>query len=273
LSNLAKRTLTGIAIVLFVIFSVVLGRYVFASFFLLVTILGLWEFYTLLERAEIYPNKVLGVVAGGVLFVSNALVSLELAPLDVLLFNFLLIFFVFLFELYRNLPNPFTNVAFTFFGLLYVAVPFALLNYLPNPAFESGVYDHNIVLGFFFLIWVNESGAYLVGSSIGRHKLFERVSPKKTWEGTSGGGILCLITAAVISLFFTELSLLNWMVIGALVVIFSTYGDLFESMFKRSIKAKDSGRILPGHGGILDRFDGVIMAVPFVFVYLLWVSI
>lgn len=273
MSNLATRTLTGIAIVLLVIFSVVLGRYVFASFFLLVTILGLWEFYTLLERAEIYPNKVLGVVAGGVLFVSNALVSLELAPLDVLLFNFLLIFFVFLFELYRNLPDPFTNVAFTFFGLLYVAVPFALLNYLPNPAFESGVYAHNIVLGFFFLIWVNESGAYLVGSSIGRHKLFERVSPKKTWEGTSGGGILCLITAAVISLFFTELSLLNWMVIGALVVIFSTYGDLFESMFKRSIKAKDSGRILPGHGGILDRFDGVIMAVPFVFVYLLWVSI
>ncbi len=273
MSNLAKRTLTGIAIVLLVIFSVVLGRYVFASFFLMVTILGLWEFYSLLERAEIFPNKILGVVAGGVLFVSNALVSLELAPLDILLFNFLLIFFVFLFELYRNLPHPFTNVAFTFFGLLYVAVPFALIIYLPNPAFEPGVYKQNIVLGFFFLIWVNESGAYLVGSSIGKHKLFERVSPKKTWEGTSGGGILCLITAAVISMFYDELSLLNWMVMGALIVVFSTYGDLFESMFKRSIKAKDSGRILPGHGGILDRFDGVIMAIPFIFVYLLWVSI
>ena len=272
MSNLAKRTLTGIAIVFLVIVSVVLGRYAFASLFLLVTILGLWEFYSLLERVEIRPNKMLGVIAGAFMFVSNALIALEIAPLQILLFNFLLIFFVFLFELYRNLEHPFTNVAFTFFGLLYVAVPFALINYIPNPGFESGLYQHNIVLGFFFLIWVNESGAYLVGTAIGRNRLFERISPKKTWEGTSGGGILCLITAFVISYFFHELDRLNWLVIGGLVVIFSTYGDLFESMFKRSIKAKDSGRILPGHGGILDRFDGVIMAIPFVFVYLLLIS-
>lgn len=272
MSNLATRTITGIAIVLLVIFSVVLSRYAFAALFLAITILGLWEFYSLLEKVDIRPNKILGIVAGAFLFSSNALVALEIASLDILLLNFMLVFFVFLFELYRNLPNPFTNVAFTFFGLLYVAVPFALLNYLPNPAFIPGAYNHNIVLGVFFLIWVNESGAYLVGSSLGRHRLFERISPKKTWEGTSGGGILCLATAGLISLFFKELSLVNWMVMGALVVVFSTYGDLFESMLKRSIKTKDSGSILPGHGGILDRFDGVIMAVPFIFVYLMWVS-
>ena len=272
MSNLATRTLTGIAIVLLVIFSVVLNRYMFASLFLLITVLGLWEFYSLLERVEIRPNKMLGIFAGAFLFISNALIALEIAPLQILLFNFLLVFFVFLFELYRNLEHPFTNVAFTFFGLLYVAVPFALINYIPNPGFESGLYQHNIVLGFFFLIWVNESGAYLVGTAIGRNRLFERISPKKTWEGTSGGGLLCLITAYIISFFFHELDRINWLVIGGLVVIFSTYGDLFESMFKRSIKAKDSGRILPGHGGILDRFDGVIMAIPFVFVYLLLIS-
>lgn len=272
MSNLAKRTITGTAIVLLVIFSVVLSRYAFASLFLLITILGLWEFYTMLEKVNIRSNKTLGIVAGAFLFITNALFSLDLASQEILLLNFLLVFFVFLFELYRNLPNPFTNVAFTFFGLLYVAVPFALLNYLPNPGFTPGVHMHNIVLGFFFLVWVNESGAYLVGSSIGKNRLFERVSPKKTWEGTVGGGVLCMITAWIISIFFTELNIINWLVMGALVVVFSTYGDLFESMFKRSIKAKDSGSILPGHGGILDRFDGVIMAVPFVYVYLLWVA-
>jgi len=272
LSNLITRTITGAAIVLLIIVSVLTDRYVFASLFLVITILGLWEFYTLLERVEIRPNKFFGVIAGAFLFVSNALIALEIAHLNILLLNFLLVFFVFLFELYRNLPNPFTNVAFTYFGLLYVALPFALLNHFPNPGFETGVYMPEIVLGFFIMIWVNESGAYLVGTYLGRHRLFERVSPKKTWEGTSGGGILCLISAAIISHYFDHLTLVNWMVIGVLVVVFSTYGDLFESLLKRSIKAKDSGRILPGHGGILDRFDGVIMAIPFVFVYLLWIS-
>jgi phosphatidate cytidylyltransferase len=272
LSNLFTRTLTGAAIVLLIIFSAIISRFAFTSLFLLITILGLWEFYSMLEKVDIRANKILGVVAGAFLFITNALASLGLVRAEIVFFNLLLVFFVFLFELYRNLPNPFTNVAFTFFGLVYVAVPFALINYLPNPGFVPGVYQHNIVLGFFFLIWVNESGAYLVGSTIGKTKLFERVSPNKTWEGTTGGGILCLITAWIISRFFTELYLHQWLTIGFLVVIFSTYGDLFESMFKRSIKAKDSGRILPGHGGILDRFDGVIMAIPFVFVYLLWIS-
>ncbi len=272
MTNLTKRTFTGIGIVVLIIFSAVISQYAFASLFLVITIMGLWEFYSLLEKADIRPNKVLGIIAGTFLFVSNALIGLGLAPMQILLINFLFIFFVFLLELYRDIPNPFTNVAFTFFGLLYVAVPFALLNYLPNPGFQGDMYQSNILLGFFFLVWVNESGAYLVGSAIGKHKLFERVSPRKTWEGTSGGGILCLITSYVISIYFVELSMLNWLIVGGLVVIFSTYGDLFESMFKRSIKAKDSGRILPGHGGILDRFDGVIMAVPFVFVYLFWVA-
>ncbi|MFN3556419.1 MAG: phosphatidate cytidylyltransferase [Bacteroidales bacterium] len=272
MSNLVTRTLTGIVIVLLIIVSVVFSPYTFTGLFLVVTILGLWEFYSMLERVNITPNKVLGTLAGSFLFLSNALIALELAPVEILLFNFLLLFLVFLLELYRNLPNPFTNVAFTFFGLLYVAVPFALLNYLPNPGFRPDTYNYTIVLGLFFLVWVNESGAYLVGSSIGRTKLFERVSPKKTWEGTTGGGILCLITAWILGIFYTDLRALDWMVVGGMVVVFSTYGDLFESLFKRSINAKDSGRLLPGHGGILDRFDGLIMATPFVFVYLMLIS-
>lgn len=272
MSNLVTRTLTGTVIVLLIIVSVVSSQYAFTGLFLIVTILGLWEFYTMLEKVSINPNKVLGTLAGAFLFLSNALIALELAPIEILLFNFLLLFLVFLLELYRNLPNPFTNVAFTFFGLLYVAVPFALLNYLPNPGFVTDHYNYSILLGFFFLVWVNESGAYLVGTAIGRTRLFERVSPKKTWEGTTGGGILCLITAWILGMFYTELREIDWMIMGAMVVVFSTYGDLFESLFKRSINTKDSGTLLPGHGGILDRFDGLIMATPFVFVYLLLIS-
>ncbi|MBW6478455.1 MAG: phosphatidate cytidylyltransferase [Bacteroidales bacterium] len=272
MSNLAKRTVTGIFIVILIIFSVVISKYVFTGLFLLITILGLWEFYSLLEKVDIRPNKLLGTIAGAFLFISNAFVAMQLAPIEVLLINFLLVFLVFLLELYRNIPHPFTNVAFTFFGLLYVAVPFALLNYFPNPGFHPETYNYSTVLGFFFLVWVNESGAYLVGTAIGKNKLFERVSPKKTWEGTSGGGILCLITAWILGMFYKEISDVDWLIIGGIVVVLSTYGDLFESMLKRSVKCKDSGTLLPGHGGILDRFDGFIMATPFVFVYLFFIA-
>ena len=272
MSNLVKRTITGVFIVILIIFSVVLSKFFFTGLFLIITILGLWEFYSLLEKVDINPNKTLGTIAGAFLFISNASVALHIAPVEILLVNFLLVFLVFLVELYRNIPNPFTNVAFTFFGLLYVAVPFALLNYFPNPALKTDVYNPSIVLGFFFLIWVNESGAYIVGTAMGKHRLFERISPKKTWEGTSGGGVLCLITAWILGMYFEEISVLNWFIIGGLVVVLSTYGDLFESMLKRSINTKDSGTILPGHGGILDRFAGILMATLFVFVYLLFIS-
>ena len=230
--------------------------------------MGMWEFYCLVERAGISPNKFAGIMAGMFLFLSNALISLNMASMEILMGNFVLVFLIFLFELYRKIPNPFTNIAFTFFGILYVAVPFSLLNYFPNPAFLPGVYHHNLLLGFFFLIWMNETGAYIVGTAFGKRRLFERVSPKKSWEGFIGGGILALITAIVISRYYTNLMMIDWVILALIIVVFSTYGDLFESLFKRSINAKDSGTILPGHGGILDRFDGVIMAAPFVFVYL-----
>jgi len=268
-SNLARRTLTGIVLVVLVVASIVIDQRLFSLLFLGFTIIGLWEFYSLVERARVFPNKVAGMLAGAVLFSTNALIAMNLLESKWLLLNFVFVFMIFLFELYRNNPNPFTNIAFTFFGLLYVAVPFSLLNYFPNPALESGVYHSGLLLGFFFLVWINETGAYVIGTALGRHRLFERISPKKTWEGVIGGGGLAFVSALVIGWYFGQLSLPEWLVITSMVVVFGSYGDLFESMFKRSINAKDSGTILPGHGGVLDRFDGVFMAAPFVFVYLL----
>lgn len=268
MSNLAKRTLTGIVFVVLIVGSVILEPYLFALLFLCITAMGLWEFYTLVEKAGIFPNKLAGTLSGMFLFGSNAMISMNLAGREILMGNFVLVFMIFLLELYRKIPNPFTNIAFTFFGILYVALPFSLLNFFPNPAFLPGVHHHSLLLGFFFLVWVNETGAYIVGSAFGRHRLFQRISPKKSWEGVFGGAVFALVTALVLSRFYTHVMQIDWIIIAGIVVIFSTYGDLFESMFKRSIDAKDSGRLLPGHGGILDRFDGVIMAAPFVFLYL-----
>ncbi len=268
MNNLVKRTITGIVFVLLIVGSIIADRHLFSLLFVFITAMGLWEFYTLVEKAGISPNKFAGLMAGIFLFASNAMIALNIAPREIQMGNFVLIFLIFLFELYRKLPNPFTNIAFTLFGILYVAVPFSLLNFFPNPVFLPGVYNHKLLLGFFFLIWINETGAFLVGTAIGRRRLFERVSPKKTWEGFFGGGVLSIITAVILARFYTQIMTVDWVIIAVIVVICSTYGDLFESMFKRSINAKDSGTILPGHGGILDRFDGVIMAAPFVFVYL-----
>jgi len=268
-NNLVTRTLTGIVFVVLVILSIIFHHRFFVGLFLVITVMGLWEFYKLVETAGIFPNKFAGILSGSFLFLSNAFIAHGHTERGILMFNFVFIFLIFLFELYRKLPNPFTNIAFTFFGLLYIALPFSLLNYFPNPNLLPGTYHSSLLLGFFFLVWMNETGAYLVGSALGKHRLFERISPKKTWEGTIGGGILAMATGYFISQHFTQIDTRDWLIISLIVVVFSSYGDLFESMFKRSINAKDSGRLLPGHGGILDRFDGVIMAAPFVFVYLI----
>jgi len=233
--------------------------------------LGLWELYRLAELSEIRPNKVLGVVSGILVFLINASFALGYFDNKILLLNFVPFFLILLSELYRKLPNPYTNAAFTIFGLLYIAVPFSLLGFLPNINLQPGVYQPVILLGFFGMSWLNDTAAFLVGSNFGKIKLIKEVSPKKTWEGSLAGGISTLIAAYLMSLYFPELSMVNWLVMAILIVFFGNYGDLFESMFKRSLQVKESGSLLPGHGGILDRFDGILISAPFVFVYLIFV--
>ena len=130
------------------------------------------------------------------------------------------------------------------------------------------MFSPNIVAGILFLTWANDSFAYIVGSKIGKTPFFLRISPKKTWEGTIGGAVFCMLTAGIIAQFFTQLSLLDWLVVGAIVAVFGTIGDLVESLLKRSVGVKDSGSFMPGHGGFLDRFDAFIFCIPFVYFYL-----
>ena len=184
-----------------------------------------------------------------------------------------LLFFTFsllIIELYLKAELPFNNTALTMFSLLYLAMPFSLLTYLSFS--EIGIFSPNIVAGILFLTWANDSFAYLVGSKIGKTPFFLRVSPKKTWEGTIGGGVFCMITAGIIAQIFTQLSLIDWLIIGAIIAVFGTIGDLVESLLKRSVGVKDSGSFMPGHGGFLDRFDAFIFCIPFVYFYLSFVK-
>jgi phosphatidate cytidylyltransferase len=184
-------------------------------------------------------------------------------------------------ELFLKGEKPFQNIAAFLFGAVYTLIPFSLLQtfilssnigYSLEDSFNgySG-FTPNIVAGMLFLTWANDSFAYIIGSRIGKTPLFPRISPKKTWEGTIGGGLMCMVTAGIIGLFFKELSTINWVVIGGIVAVFGTLGDLVESMLKRSVGVKDSGSIMPGHGGFLDRFDAFMFVIPFVYTYLLFV--
>jgi phosphatidate cytidylyltransferase len=265
LNNFVKRALTAIVFVALLLGCTFWSQLSFTLLFFVITIVGIWEFYTLAEKGNNHPQKIAGTLAGAVLYASTSLVAGDVLDIKFLLVNLSIVFLFFIIELFSKADHPFTNIAFTLLGLIYVAIPFSLLNFITS---YNGAYSYQLLFGFFFILWSNDTGAYLVGSAIGKHKLFPRVSPGKTWEGSIGGAILSYVVAFIIAEWYTVINRFDWMVIATILIIAGSLGDLVESLFKRSIDVKDSGNILPGHGGILDRFDSLILATPFVFVYL-----
>jgi phosphatidate cytidylyltransferase len=237
--------------------------------FFVISMLGLDEFYKLLIKSGNEPQRISGLILGGLLFIVMALINQPGIQLAFYLF-FILLACIFFIELYRKKEKPFQNISYTVIGIIYVVMPFALwANFLRSPGLsvigcENTGYNPHLLLGYFFLMWTNDTGAYLVGRAIGKHKLWERISPHKTWEGFFGGLILSMGIGYVISLYYPELHYILWMVMAFIISVTGSMGDLVESAFKRSIDVKDSGSILPGHGGILDRFDGVFLSTPFV---------
>jgi phosphatidate cytidylyltransferase len=175
---------------------------------------------------------------------------------------------IFILELFRNKPNPFHNIAFTLLGIAYIAVPLSLINFLVYPNYITLKYNPEILIGYFILIWTCDTGAYLTGITVGKHPLYKRISPKKSWEGLVGGAILTIAMAFLVAQFSHEIKTLHWIAIALIIVIFGVLGDLVESMLKRSLEVKDSGSFLPGHGGILDRFDSLFLSSPFVFTFI-----
>jgi phosphatidate cytidylyltransferase len=265
LNNFTKRTLTAIVFVAVLLGCTYYSHASFSVLFFIITILGTAEFYSLSEKSGEKPQKYLGIIAAAHLFLVIAFSSMNIIENKLMFTSLFFIFIIFIAELYTKAEKPFNNIATTFLGIIYVALPFSLLNYITT---TGGTYSYQLLFGFFFILWSNDTGAYLVGSAIGKRKLFQRVSPGKTWEGSIGGAIASYAVAYFISEQYTVISRIDWMVIASILVVIGTLGDLVESLFKRSIHVKDSGNILPGHGGILDRFDSLILASPFVFVYL-----
>jgi len=262
------RAITGIFFVAVMLGSFFAGSTIFSIFYGLLALLCLQEFYGLLKKAGLEPNLPLGLLNGVYIYAAFAAsFYLDTALIHKIIFLMVLpLTAVFIHELYKESATPFANIGYTFLGLILAVIPFTFfhtLGFVTNAGF-----NFHIPMAFLLMLWANDTGAYLVGRQFGRAKLFERHSPKKTWEGFIGGIVIAGIVGYIISIYFTELPWRNWVSIGVIIGIVGTTGDLVESMFKRSLSIKDSGGLLPGHGGLLDRFDGLLLSAPIVFVYL-----
>ncbi len=276
IQNLIVRTITGVLFVAAIV-TCFLKPTAMILLFALVTGLTIWEFTGLVNAVEnVRTNRFICTAAGVYFFLAVAGFCTGFVPATAFIPYLLTVIYLIISELFLKAPNPIHNWAYTMLSQMYIALPFATLNMLAFQSSDDGLATYNqlLPLSVFIFLWINDTGAYCAGSLFGKHKLFPRVSPAKSWEGSIGGAIFVLIAAAVIGHIESEkmgedaLSIMVWMGLGLVVVIFGTLGDLVESLMKRTLGIKDSGNILPGHGGMLDRFDSSLMAIPAAVVYL-----
>jgi phosphatidate cytidylyltransferase len=266
LSNLQQRIIAASLGGVLIVSAIYYGEWSYFVVFFLICFLTQWEFYRLVGLDGNEPLKLYGTLSGALIFVLSFLI--EKQDLDFRLYFLIspfvsLIFFIKLYK--KGEKKPFTNIALTFLGIIYVAIPFALINV---SVYSQGLYSYQIILGSLFLLWASDTGAYFAGVNFGRTKLFERVSPKKSWEGSIGGAIAAMMVSIILGWYFTDLRAWQWHCIAIIIVVAGTYGDLVESLFKRSMEIKDSGTVIPGHGGFLDRFDGLLLSAPFIVTFL-----
>ena len=294
MKNFIVRTITGIIFVAAIVASF-LRPEAMVLLFSIVTGMTVWEFTGLVnEREHVTVNRFISTVAAVYFFYAMTYFYSDLyggAAKSVVFIPYLVtIIYMLIAELYLRQDDPVQDWAYTMLAQMYIALPFSLLNVLAFTATPNGQVAFNTLLplSVFIFLWVNDTGAYCVGSLLGRHKLFPRISPGKSWEGSIGGAVFVLLAAWGIgwldnmqvldtdhpsTLFTGMLSIPAWLGLGLVVVVFGTWGDLVESLFKRTLGIKDSGSILPGHGGMLDRFDSSLLAIPAAVVYLYTLSL
>lgn len=275
--NFLIRTITAILYAALMLFCIQKGGVCYFGLFLLVTILAANEFATLANRHKgCRINRLLSILPAALFYLATASFTLGSSLYTALSFAAFLcsIIIVTVNELYAKKDSPVTEMAYTLLPVLYIALPMSLMILLGYALHHTGLqteYSPALPLMLFLCIWANDAGAYCTGCTIGRHKLFERVSPKKTWEGSIGGAVFTIAVAGMVSHYVPSLysifPLPVWLGMGLTIVVFGTWGDLVESLMKREMGIKDSGRILPGHGGILDRFDSSLLAIPAVTIY------
>ena len=280
MKNLLVRTITGIIFVAAIVASFMRAD-AMVLLFSIITGMTVWEFTGLVNlRRSVNVNRFISTVAGVYFFFAMTYYCSDMfagvAKSVVFIPYLVTIVYLLIAELYLKQEDPIQDWAYTMLAQMYIALPFSLINVLAFNATSEGFVAFNTLLplSIFIFLWVNDSGAYCCGSLLGKHKLFPRISPGKSWEGSIGGGVFVLLAAWLISLITTQkgittnLTTLQWMGMGLVVAVFGTWGDLIESLFKRTLGIKDSGNILPGHGGMLDRFDSSLLAIPAIVVFL-----
>ena len=272
-NNFIQRAVTGVLFVIVLVGCIFYSPLSFGILFTIISVLSVHEFAQLVSKSsEVSINKTITALGGAYLFLAlMSFCTQQSVGARVFLPYLGLLLYMMITELYLKKKNPTGNWAYSMLSQLYVALPFALLNVLAfqnSPETGSVTYNPILPLSIFVFIWLSDTGAYCVGSLIGKHRLFERISPKKSWEGSIGGGIFSIASSLGFAHFFPFMPGWQWVGLAIVVVIFGTWGDLTESLMKRQLGIKDSGNILPGHGGMLDRFDSALMAIPAAVVYL-----
>jgi phosphatidate cytidylyltransferase len=272
LKNFIIRTLSGIVMVATLIGATLFSKLTFVLLLLAITLGGEWEFYRLANKAGTSPQRFVGMLAGTMMIVAAAAALHEiLAITAVLMVAFMILIpMPLIFELYRKSATPMANVGITYAGVIYVALPMALLTFFPM-MLGNGEWKPWSVILYIFIIWANDVFAYLFGITLGKHRLFERISPKKSWEGFFGG-LLGAMAMGFVAAKVLDANVALWIGLALIAAITGVFGDLVESLLKRSVDVKDSGSFIPGHGGWLDRFDALIFSVPFAFIYLVIVE-
>ena len=275
MKNFLIRTASGAVMLIVVLGAMLLSKWSFMALMSVIAIGGMWEFYRFSQKAGYEPMKALGIFTGVVMLCAGLALSmffdtansgnallLLVASIAALV---LIVPLMFICELYRKSATPIANIATSLLGALYVALPMALLIVIPM-LWGGGEWNPWIMILYIFIIWANDVFAYLVGITLGRHRLFERISPKKSWEGFFGG-LLGAMAMGWVAATILGASVPMWIGLALVAAISGVFGDLVESLMKRSVDIKDSGNIIPGHGGWLDRFDALILSAPFVFIY------
>jgi len=278
--NLVTRTVTGVLFVAIMVMCI-LSPGSMVMLFAIITGMTVWEFASLVNNMEgVEVNRLIATAAGVYLFLAFAGAWMGITDMRVFLPYLVTVVYMFVSELYNKSENPVNSWAYTMLSQMYVALPLSMMNVLSFQQTDEGtLYNYLVPLSVFIFLWANDTGAYCSGSLFGRHKLFPRISPGKTWEGSIGGAVLVLAVAALVGYLDNNsgtaivgssyyITIPQWMGLGLVVVFFGTWGDLVESLFKRTLGVKDSGKVLPGHGGMLDRFDSSLMALPASVVYL-----
>ncbi|WP_243018087.1 MULTISPECIES: phosphatidate cytidylyltransferase [Candidatus Cardinium] len=266
-NNFVQRFCSIVLFTPVIIFAIFWSSWTYFLLFFYVVMLAMLEFYKLLKQANVTPMRGYGIFLGLLFYTiafhyclydnSSLLLGYISMPLAIL---------VYMTPLYNRKPsNPFLDIAATFLGILYIAVPFGMLHYL---AFFKGSYSKELILGLLTIVWSQDTGAYLVGSAIGRSKLFKRISPQKTWEGFFGGALFAIMAGYAMAYFFAILPLCQWLWISLITIFTGTYGDLVASLLKRSVDVKNTSEIIPGHGGLLDRVDSLLLTIPAVVAFI-----